>query len=272
MLDDFLVRATLAGVGIALVAGPLGCFVVWRRAAYFGDTIAHSALLGVGLGLLAGSDPTVGVIGVTLAVAAALLVLRRIGALASDTLLGILSHTTLALGLVVVSLLTWVRVDLFSYLFGDVLAVSRSDIALIWVGGAVVLAGLAALRRPLLAATVNEDLARAEGMAVDRAEIGFTLLLALVIAVAMKVVGILLVTALLIIPAATARAVGGTPERMAAAAAAIGAVAVVGGLQAALTFDTPAGPSIVAAAAALFAMSLVAYAVGAANVTKRLPR
>ncbi|MCB9946615.1 MAG: metal ABC transporter permease [Rhodospirillaceae bacterium] len=259
MLDDFFVRAIVAGVGVALVAGPLGCFIVWRRMAYFGDTMSHSALMGVALGFLAGVDHTIGVIATAVLVAVLLVLLQRVRGLSADTVLGILSHSALSIGLVAISLMTWLRLDLMGYLFGDVLAVRIVDLWWIYGGGAVVLAVLAAIWRPLLAVTVGEDLARAEGVPALPVQMAFMLLIAIVIAIAMKVVGILLITSLLIIPAAAARRLARTPEQMAAGAAAIGAVAVVAGLFSSLTLDTPSGPSIVVAAALLFAVSLTPW-------------
>ncbi|MGQ2905482.1 MAG: metal ABC transporter permease [Neoaquamicrobium sediminum] len=260
MLDDFFSRALVAGVGLALTTGPLGCLIVWRRMAYFGDTMAHSALLGVALAFLFEINLTVGVFIAAMLVSMALLALQRRGALSTDALLGILSHATLAIGLVMVAFMTWVRVDLMGFLFGDILAVSRLDIALIYGGGALVLGLLALLWRPLLAATVNEELARAEGMAPDRSRFVFMVTMALVIAIAMKIVGILLITALMIIPAAAARRFASTPEQMAVMASLIGALAVIAGLFGSLEFDTPSGPSIVVAALALFLLSLLPYA------------
>ncbi len=257
MLDDFLVRAALAGLGVALVAAPLGCFVMWRRMAYFGDTMAHAALLGVALGFGAGIALPLGVLLVCLVVAALLVLLERVKVIPSDALLGILSHASLSVGLVALGFMTWIRVDLMGYLFGDVLAVSRSDVGAVWAGGVVVLAVLVLIWRPLLAATVDPDLARAEGVAVDRARILFMGLIALTIAVAMKIVGILLITSLLIIPAAAARRFARTPEGMAVIAAGIGAAAVCGGLVLSVMADTPSGPSIVVAALGLFLLGLV---------------
>jgi len=257
MLDDFFVRAIIAGLGVALVAGPLGCFIVWRRMAYFGDTMSHAALLGVALGFLLDIHVTFGVVAVTLLIAFALLSLQQRPWLSADTLLGILSHSALSLGLVAIGLMAWLRLDLMGYLFGDILAVTRTDIVWIYVGGTVVLAALAAIWRPLLAATVHEDLARAEGVPAARVRMLFMVLIALVIAMAMKIVGILLITSLLIIPAAAARRFARTPEQMAVGAAIAGGVAVVLGLQGSLHLDTPSGPSIVVAAAALFALSLL---------------
>ena len=254
-MDDFLVRAMVAGIGVAAVAGPLGCFVVWRRMAYFGDSLAHSALLGVALGFLVGIEPTVAVIALCLALALFIVGLQGQRRLATDTLLGIMSHGALSLGLVAVSLLETVRVDLMAYLFGDILAVTTTDIAWIWGGGAVSLLALAFLWRPLLAITVHEELARVEGINAGAVRLGFMLLVALVIATAMKIVGVLLITSLLILPAAAARRLAPSPEAMALGAVLVGAAAVAGGLIASLRWDTPAGPSIVLVAAALFAIS-----------------
>lgn len=269
ILDDFFIRAIIAGVGVALVAGPLGCFIVWRRMAYFGDTMAHSALLGVALGFLGDIQPTIGVIVVTTLIALVLISLQQRPWLSSDTLLGILSHAALSLGLVAIGLMAWLRLDLLSYLFGDILAVTRMDIMWIYAGGAVILVTLAMIWRPLLASTVHEDLARAEGVPALRVKVIFMLLIALVIALAMKLVGVLLITSLLIIPAATARRYARTPERMAVIAAGVGAVAVVLGLQGSLHLDTPSGPSIVVAAGALFAVSLLPFRSSAAARGKR---
>jgi zinc transport system permease protein len=257
MLDDFFTRALIAGVGVALTAGPLGCFVVWRRMAYFGDTMAHSALLGVALSLFFEVNLLLSVFGVAVLVSGLLLLLQRRQSLSADALLGILSHSALAIGLVLVAFMTWVRIDLIAFLFGDILAVTPSDIALIWGGGIVVVAALAFLWRPLIASTVSEDVAEAEGMRPAQAKLFFMLLMALVIAIAMKIVGIMLITSLLIIPAATARRFSASPEWMAVFASLIGAAAVVGGLFGSLTYDTPSGPSIVVAALLLFIMSLL---------------
>ena len=257
MFDDFFLRAVVAGVGLALTTGPLGCFIIWRRMAYFGDTISHSALLGVALSLLFQLNLTLSVFAVAALVSILLLFLQRRQALSADALLGILSHATLAIGLVIVAFMSWVRIDLIAFLFGDILAVSRVDIAMIWGGGLFVLAAIAWLWRPLLASTVNPELAEAEGLRPERAKLFFMLLMAVVIAIAMKIVGILLITALLIIPAATARRFAATPEMMAVLASLVGAVAVVGGLFGSLRYDTPSGPSIVVAALILFIFSLL---------------
>jgi zinc transport system permease protein len=255
-MDDFILRAVLAGLGVALVAGPLGSFIVWRRMAYFGDTLSHSALLGVALGILLGVNLSLAVLVLCMALALLLVALQRQRRLAGDTLLGILSQSALSLGLVALAFIETVRVDLMTYLFGDILAVTPGDLAWIYGGGAVVLVALAVLWRPLLAITVHEELAQVEGINVGATRLAFMLLVALVIAVAMKVVGVLLITALLILPAAAARRFARTPEAMAMLAALTGALAVLGGVAASLRWDLPTGPAIVLSGALLFALSL----------------
>jgi len=256
MLDDFFTRALVAGIGLALVTGPLGCFIVWRRMSYFGDTMAHSALLGVALSLLLSVNVTLGVFIVAALVAGALLLLQRRATLSTDALLGILSHSALAIGLVV-AFLSGIRVDLMGFLFGDILAVSQLDIGVIYGGGAIIVAIIVALWRPLLAATVNAELAEAEGMRPEVTRVIFMLLLASVIAIAMKIVGVLLITAMLVIPPATARRISPSPEIMALIASVAGVIAVIAGLYASLAYDTPSGPSIVVAALVLFLISAV---------------
>jgi zinc transport system permease protein len=257
MLDDFFIRALIGGTGLALTTGPLGCFIVWRRMAYFGDTMAHSALLGVALSLLFNLNIMLAVFVVAAGVSLLLLLLQRVGSLSADSLLGILSHASLSVGLVILAFMTWVRVDLVSFLFGDILAIGEGDIDLIWGGGILVLMTLVYLWRPLVASTVSEDLAEAEGLQPKKARLIFMLLLAVVIAIAMKIVGILLITSLLIIPAATARRFSASPEKMAVLSSIIGVIAVIAGLFGSLRFDTPSGPSIVVAALILFVFSLM---------------
>jgi zinc transport system permease protein len=259
MLDDFLVRAALAGVGTAIAAGLLGCFVVWRRMAYFGDATAHAAVLGVALALLFGTSITLGVGIVALLMAVLIHGLSGQGA-AVDTMLGVLAHGALALGLVAVTLIPGQRIDLDAYLFGDVLSVTRMDLAVIWGGGALVVGVLWWHWSAMLTATLSPDLAYAAGINPRREQLVLTLLLAAVVAVAIKVVGALLITALLIIPAAAARNYASTPERMALLSMAIGALSAIAGLRLAVIFDTTVGPAIICVAAFIFAVSAVGTA------------
>ena len=197
MLDDFLVRAVLGGIGVAAIAGPLGCFVVWRRMAYFGNALAHSALLGVGLGALLALDLTLSTVAICLLLAVSLVLLELRRSLATDTILGILAHASLALGLIVLSFMETLRVDLMAYLFGDVLSVTTSDLAWIWGGGALVLGALCAMWSWLLRVTIDEELATAEGVPTRPVRVAFMLFMALTVAIGMKIVGILLIVALL---------------------------------------------------------------------------
>lgn len=256
VLNDFFWRALLGGFGVALIAGPLGCFVVWRRMAYFGDTLAHSALLGIALSFLFSIPLNLGVLITSVILAMALLLFSRNKTLATDTLLGILAHSALAIGLVALSFMPEVRIDLTGLLFGDLLAMNRNDLLWIYGGAAVILTLLSVLWRGLLMSTIHEELARVEGMPVERLRLLLMLMFALVIAVAMKMVGVLLITALLIIPAATARRLANTPEQMAALAVVFGFIAVAGGLSMSWYLDTPAGPSVVVTA---FTTFLIVY-------------
>lgn len=261
MLDDFLIRGALAGCGLSLATGPLGAFVVWRRMAYFGDATSHAAVLGVALAFALGLPVGLSILVVALAMAGTVAALTGRGQ-GADAALGVLAHSALALGLVVVSFLPEVRLDLTAFLFGDILAVSKSDLGWVWGGAAAVLALLIWRWQRLLTATVHPALARSEGIDPDREALALTLALAVVVAIAIKIVGALLIAALLIVPAATARAVSRTPETMAILATLLSVVAVLGGLRLSWVADTPAGPSIVSVAAVLFALAQVISLIG----------
>lgn len=252
MIDEFILRAILAGIGVALIAGPLGSFVVWRRMAYFGDALAHSALLGIALGFLLAIHPVLGVLVAGSVLAIAFTFLQGQQRFAADTILGLLAHSALALGLVALGLMEDIRIDLLGYLFGDVLAVSWTDVAFIYAGSLTGLILLAVLWRRLLAVTVNAELAQADGIDPFWIRLAFSFLLAIAVAISMRVVGVLLITSLLLIPAAAARRVSGTPEMMGAVAAGLGCLAVLLGLGGSFQLDTASGPSIVVAAMLLF--------------------
>ncbi len=252
LLDDFFWRAIIAGLGVAVVAGPLGCFVVWRRMSYLGDTMAHSALLGIALGFFLNIDLMIGVFAVALVVALILFFFQRQKMLTNDAVLGTLSHASLAMGVLIISLMAWIRIDLMGYLFGDILAVSLIDLYWIYGGGILILVILLILWRPLLAITFDSELAQAEGISVLVVQLLFMLLIAAVIALSMKIIGILLITSLLIIPVSAARSFSNTPEQMAFGGVLIGISSVIIGLFTSLYFDTPTGPSIVIAAVMFF--------------------
>ncbi|MBS0123080.1 metal ABC transporter permease [Thetidibacter halocola] len=254
MLDDFLTRAVLAALGVALAAAPLGCLMAWRRMAFFGDATAHAAILGVALALALQGPVVLGALAVALVMGWAVAGLGGRGH-GADLILAVASHSALALGLVAVSFVPTARLDLSSYLFGDILAVSVGDLAVIW-GGVAVIGALVAWRwQALLLSTVSPDLARASGIDPGREGRILTVALALVVAVAIKVVGALLIGALLVVPVAAARPFARTPEAMLALGALVGCLAALGGLWGSWTLDTPAGPSIVVAAALVFALT-----------------
>jgi len=256
-MADFVLYALLAGLAVAVLTGPLGCLVVWRRMAYFGDTLAHSALLGVALSIMWHVHPALGVALLGLIIAVSLVWLQRYHDLATDTMLGILAHTSLGLGLVVIAILQsrGIRIDLNAFLFGDILAISGRELQFLLLSVLVILPLIGWIWRPMIALSIHEDLARVEGVAVLKIRLVFMLLMAVVVAIAMKITGILLITALLIIPAAAARKFSTSPEQMAILAMLLGMVSVVVGVLASLQWDTPTGPSIVVAAALLFFVS-----------------
>ena len=257
MFDDFFIRALVAGVGIAIVVGPLGCFVIWRRLSYFGDTLSHSALLGVTLAYSFSLNISLSVFIISAVVALLLINLQKRTKLAGDSLLGLLAHSTLAIGLVLIGFLSYIRFDLMGLLFGDILAVTIEDIALVWVGGFVILGILYFIWKSLFSATVNYDLSAAEGMKPEVSNFIFTLLLAGVIALSIKMIGALLITGLLLIPAATARNISNSPNQMVFLATIVGIISVIAGLFTSLELNTSSGPTIIVVALILFIISLV---------------
>ena len=256
MLDDFLIRALIAGVGIALVAGPLGCFVVWKRLSFFGDTLAHSALLGVLLSISFNINISITIFVVSSLVALLLLRLEKTTYLAGGSLLGLISHSSLAIGLLILGFLSFIRFDIMGVLFGDILSVNTNDLLVIWIGGALILIVLSYIWKPLFASTVNFDLAEAEGMRPERVNAIFTILLAALIAISIKMVGVLLITGLLIIPTAMARNLSNNPRQMVILSIIGGLLSVFIGLYASLEINTASGPSIVSVALILFILSL----------------
>ena len=257
MFDDFFIRALVAGIGVAIVTGPLGCFVVWRRLSYFGDTLAHSALLGVTMAYSFQFNIAISVFLISSLIALILIKLQKRTNLPGDALLGLLAHSSLAVGLVVIGFLTFIRFDIMGLLFGDILAVNVTDLLIIWFGGGLILLVLKIIWKPLFASTVNYELAEAEGLNPDRAKAIFTILMAALIAISIKMVGLLLITGMLIIPAAMARNLSDSPFKMVLFSIIGGLLSVLIGLFSSLEFNTPSGPSIIAAALFLFILSLL---------------
>ena len=257
MLDDFFIRALIAGIGVAIVTGPLGCFVIWRRLSYFGDTLAHSALLGVTLAYTLEFNIALSVFIISSLIALILIDLQKRTNLPGDALLGLLAHSSLAIGLVVIGFLSFIRFDIMGLLFGDILAVTVDDLLIIGIGGPLILLILKLIWKSLFASTVNYELAEAEGLKPDRAKAIFTILMAGVIAISIKMVGLLLITGMLIIPAAMARNVSSSPQSMVIFSILGGLLSVMLGLFVSLEFNTSSGPSIIAAALFLFILSLL---------------
>jgi zinc transport system permease protein len=252
-MNEFLLEAMLAGVLLAAITGPLGSLVVWRHLAYFGDTIAHAALLGVAVSLISHVVPmTLAMFLVSLAVALLLSVLMRDGRFHADTMLGLLAHGTLAVGVLLVALSRDIQVDMNAYLFGDILSLNRSDLWML--GGLLVAVAVIIIGhwRSLILMTIDRNIARAEGVAVERIQLLILILLSATVALSIKIVGVLLITAMLIIPAAAARFIARSPHAMALYGSLLGAVSVIVGLCAALRIDAPAAPMMVAVNVAIF--------------------
>tara|TARA_B110000967_G_scaffold59852_1_gene61402 strand:+ start:2175 stop:2960 length:786 start_codon:yes stop_codon:yes gene_type:complete len=256
MIDDFFIRALIAGVGIALVTGPLGCFVIWRRLSFFGDTLSHAALLGVTFSISFDINISLSVFIVSSIVALILIRLQKNTNLAGDALLGLLAHSSLAIGLVVLGFLSFIRFDIMGLLFGDILSVTLSDLLIIWIGGAVIILILSLIWKPLFASTVNYEIAEAEGLNPEKYNILFTILMAAIIAISIKMVGLLLITGMMIIPAAAARNLSNSPKQMVIISIIFGLLSVLIGLYASLEINTPSGPSIITTSLLFFILSL----------------
>lgn len=270
---EILLPAWLAGLLLAFITAPLGVFVVWRKMSYFSDTISHSAILGVALGIwaepwllsnsyfseipfVANNIPYLFVIVVTLILGLILSYLENKTNLALDTILGVIAHTALSLGVVTIALLNNVRVDLMGYLFGDLLAINYTDVVFLIIVVALILLVLFRYWREFLSITVHPDLAKIEGLNIAKLRTILMLLTALVIALCMKFVGALVIASFLIIPSATARRFSKTPLQMILYSFVFTLVMLSLGLMLSANFDTPAGPSVVLSAGVVFALSL----------------
>ncbi len=259
MIDDLLVRSALAGFGVALIAAPLGCFIIWQRMSYYGSTIAHSGLLGVALGLIFAINTSAAILAVGLVLSFFLLLLQRQKLLPVDSLLGILAHAFLAAGLIAAGTLQDQRLDLMAYLFGDILAITSQDILWIYIAAIISLCLLIWHWDQILMLSIHEELAQAEGIRTEQTRFIFMLLISMTVALAMKIVGILLITAMMIIPAATARPFASSPEQMAVLSVLFSGLSIIAGLAISFQFDSPAGPTIVMTMTSGFLLSLYKY-------------
>ncbi len=256
MGEDFVIRALIAGAGVAIAAGALGCFVVWRRMAYFGDSLSHTALAGIPFGLLAGIGIDYGVFAVVVVFSLLLTWAYKRGKLGTDTVLGIIAHGALAIGVVAVSLVNFTAINLHSALFGDILTVVNADIVRIYVCCAVVLALILLNWDSLVLITISEDMAKAEGVRVLVMNFMLVFLMAVMVSASFRIVGALLITSMLIIPAAAARMLARSPEMMAILACAVGVSSVVVGIYGSLVYNTPSGPTIITASVLFFVLFL----------------
>ncbi|MXP50913.1 zinc ABC transporter permease subunit ZnuB [Pantoea sp. SoEX] len=255
MIDIFF-PAWIGAIILVLAASPLGCFIIWHRLSCFGDTLAHSSILGVALGLLLNINPYYTLIILVILITLSLITIENRPQLTMDTFLGIIAHGSLSLGLVIVSLISNVRVNLITYLFGDLLAITYNDICIICITTIFVLIILIWKWCPLLLISINKEIARVDGINVKNERLILMFLTATLISIAVKFVGALIVTSLLIIPAATARYLAKSPEQMAIIAIIIGVISVTCGLALSALYDTPAAPSIVLCCTCLFILSI----------------
>ena len=252
--DPFILRGILAGIAVALISGLVGCFVVWRRMSYYGESIAHSSLLGVGFAILMGVSINLGIVFTCLLFGILFLWLQHSKVLSSDTLLGVLSHLALALGIIVISL-NKIKIDIHAFLFGDILTVSSSDLWAMYLGVLIAVFLICYNWSSLLLVTIDEDLAKAEGVNTLNINLLFTSILTIVVAISIQIIGLLLITAMLIIPAAASRRLTNSPETMALVATFIGILSVILGIMLSVEIDAPSGPSIVLVSAILFFLS-----------------
>ena len=252
--DPFILRGILAGIAVALISGLVGCFVVWKRMSYYGESIAHSSLLGVAFAILMGVSINLGVVFTCLLFGILFLWLQHSKVLSSDTLLGVLAHVTLALGIIIISL-NKIKIDIHAFLFGGILTVSSSDLWGMYLGVLIAVFLICYNWSSLLLVTIDEDLAKAEGVNTLNINLLFTSILTIVVAISIQIIGLLLITAMLIIPAAASRRLTNSPETMALVATFIGIVSVILGILLSVEIDAPSGPSIVLVSAILFFLS-----------------
>ena len=252
--DPFILRGILAGLAVAMISGLVGCFVVWRRMSYYGESIAHSSLLGVGLGILMGVGINLGIVFTCLLFGILFLWLQQSKLLSSDTLLGVLAHLALSIGIIVISM-NRIKIDVHAFLFGDILAVTQNDLWGMYLAVLFVVIIICLNWSSLLLVTIDEDLAKAEGVNPLFINLLLTSILTIVVAVSIQIIGLLLITAMLIIPAATSRRLVNSPEMMAIVATLLGVISVVLGIYLSVEIDAPSGPSIVVVNAVLFFLS-----------------
>ncbi len=253
MLDKFLIYSIFTGIAIAASLCPLGCVVLWRRMPYFGDAISHSAVLGIVLGLMLNIDTTIGIMFVSILFSFLLISMKD---LVSNVMVVIISYSFLALGLFLLPFLVEnTQVDIFSYLFGDILLVGMHEIVVILISSILVLCWLYFRWQKLLILAINKEMAYVDGINTRKIDLEFFLVTAFMIAISIKIVGVMLIAAMLVVPAAAARNISRSPSGMLLKSIMFGGVSVSLGIYASYIMDSPSGPSIVLASVVLFGFS-----------------
>lgn len=251
----FIGQGVIALLVLSFLTAPMGCFLIWRRMSFFGATLAHSALLGAVIGLLLGVGVFVGVMGFTALLACLLTWWLQNQRLANDTVLAMIAHLTLAIGVVAISLMDNLRIDLMAYLFGDVLSISRPVFYQIVAVCIVSAIALRVFWRGFVNLAVQPDIAQVEGYRTTVLSFCFVLFLSITISVGMVTVGALLIVSMLIIPAATARLIANQLKTMVFAAWIFTVISIISGMVAAYYVDLPAGPMVVIASGGLFVLA-----------------
>ncbi len=253
----FMQRAICAAACLAVVCALLGVLVVQFRMAFFSDAVSHSAFTGIALGLLLGINPWLSVLAFGVGIGMLAVRLRRQADLAMDTTLGVLFSATIALGLAIISARKELARVLPGFLYGDILALTDRDLLWIILLTVAEIAFLLRFFNHLLFVSLHDHLARSAGVPAQTLEMAFAAALALLIGFAIKIVGILLVTALLVIPATTARNLAGTIRGQVWLSVGLSLLATFAGLVTSLHFDAAPGAAIILWAASLFGLSLL---------------
>ena len=246
----------VAGVLLTLVTGPLGSFIVWRRMSAFGDTLCHASLLGLAIGIALNVNPFYTVLCLLLLISSVIIFLEHISCFSLDTILGIITYSTLSLGMIIVSFMSEnTKISITNYFFGDLLKITFSDLIIIILLIIVVLFILIWNWKRMLFLTINSELAYVDGINITKIRLIFILITALTIAVSIKFIGSLVIAALLVIPAATAQKFAMSPENMAYIAILISILGVTSGMILSYFLNIPSNPSIVLFLSFLFLLS-----------------
>ncbi len=261
MLDDFLIRSLLAGILMVLVAAPMGCLMVWQRLAFLADTLGHAAVLGVALGLVMSINPMMSVLLIILLVMVIMqLSQRRLHVSAgvlSESVLAILSYTGLSAGILILGVSGRSNVSLEAILFGDLLATSMQDLMFIGITVLILLGLLWKHWHSFVAVTVSPEIAQAEGISVQKTQLLLYLMIALLVAVMMKIMGVLLIGAMLVIPVNAARVFSRGPEQMVLISLGFGLISLFSGMFFSWQFDLQTGPAVVVVATLWLLLALL---------------